>query len=120
MKTSQLIAQLQEIATTVPFDADVVMGDDGQNTPINRVYHQPPHTFIELTPGEHENITKQTDTLIRSFLATVLTSHQAGELSLHQATDAMMELVDTVNEQGPRAVVEHIREVEQHGFDGRG
>lgn len=112
MKASQLIAKLQEIAATVPFDADVVMGGDWQNTPVSRVYHQPPHTFLELAPSEQEHITQQTDAMLRSFLASILTSHQQGELSLHQATDALIELVDTVNEQGPGAVVDHIRGVE--------
>lgn len=120
MKTSELIKKLQEIDATVPFDADVVMGDDWQNTPVSRVYHQPPHTFLELVPSEPEDITRKTDAILRSFLASVLTSHQQGKLSLHQATDALIELVDTVNEQGLDAVIDHIRQIEEYGFDGRG
>ncbi|EMD6373991.1 hypothetical protein OA40_11410 [Morganella morganii] len=48
MKTSTLIAKLQQIDKTVPFDADVVTGDDWQFLDIARVYHNPPHTFIEF------------------------------------------------------------------------
>ncbi|WP_238938992.1 hypothetical protein [Mixta mediterraneensis] len=52
MKTSVLIQKLMEIDKTVPFDADVVTGEDWWPTPISRVYHNPPHTFVEFETGE--------------------------------------------------------------------
>lgn len=52
MKTSVLIQKLMEIDKTVPFDADVVTGEDWRPTPISRVYHNPPHTFVEFETGE--------------------------------------------------------------------
>lgn len=48
MKTSTLIQKLTELSKTVPFDADVVTGEDWWPNPIARVYHNPPHTFIEF------------------------------------------------------------------------
>lgn len=52
MKTSILIQKLMEIDKTVPFDADVVTGEDWWPTRISRVYHNPPHTFVEFETGE--------------------------------------------------------------------
>ncbi|MEB0982343.1 hypothetical protein [Citrobacter portucalensis] len=52
MKTSVLIQKLMEIDKTVPFDAGVVTGEDWCPTPISRVYHNPPHTFVEFEADE--------------------------------------------------------------------
>ena len=52
LKTSVLIQKLIEIDKTVPFDADVVTGEDWWPTPISRVYHNPPDTFIEFESGD--------------------------------------------------------------------
>ena len=52
LKTSVLIQKLMEIDKTVPFDADVVTGEDWWPTPISRVYHNPPHTFVEFEADE--------------------------------------------------------------------
>ncbi|ENU3710279.1 hypothetical protein SEEC0006_12945 [Salmonella enterica subsp. enterica serovar Choleraesuis str. 0006] len=52
MKTSVLIQKLMEIDKTVPFDADVVTGEEWWPIPISRVYHNPPHTFVEFETGE--------------------------------------------------------------------
>lgn len=49
MKTSELIKKLQEIDKTVPFDADIVTGDDWLPCGVENVYHAPPHTY-SLTP----------------------------------------------------------------------
>lgn len=48
MKLSELIKKLQEIEKSVPFDSEVVTGDDYMPQSITRVYHEPPHTFIEF------------------------------------------------------------------------
>ncbi|HEJ9666198.1 TPA: hypothetical protein SMQ32_000464 [Proteus mirabilis] len=48
MKTSELIKQLQEIDKTVPFDADIATGDDWMPCSIDKVYHNPPHTYIQF------------------------------------------------------------------------
>ena len=52
LKTSVLIQKLMEIDKTVPFDADVVTGEDWCPTPISRVYHNPPYTFVEFETDE--------------------------------------------------------------------
>lgn len=48
MKLSELIKQLQEIDKSVPFDSEVVTGDDWMPRRISSVYHEPPHTFIQF------------------------------------------------------------------------
>ncbi|EDJ7305258.1 hypothetical protein QBK36_004707 [Salmonella enterica] len=52
LKTSVLIQKLMEIDKTVPFDADVVTGEEWWPIPISRVYHNPPHTFVEFETCE--------------------------------------------------------------------
>ncbi|ECD8897937.1 hypothetical protein LN779_001831 [Salmonella enterica] len=52
LKTSVLIQKLMEIDKTVPFDADVVTGEEWWPIPISRVYHNAPHTFVEFETGE--------------------------------------------------------------------
>jgi hypothetical protein len=55
MKLSELIHRLQEIDKTVPFDSEVVTGGDWMPQGITRIYHEPPHTFIEFEdPAEGE------------------------------------------------------------------
>ncbi|MDN8598872.1 hypothetical protein Q0A17_05530 [Citrobacter sp. S2-9] len=54
MKTSTLIQKLIEIDKTVPFDADVVTGEDWWPSSISRVYHNPPHTYIEFHSEESQ------------------------------------------------------------------
>ena len=48
LKTYVLIQKLMEIDKTVLFDADVVTGEEWWPTPISRVYHNPPHTYVEF------------------------------------------------------------------------
>ena len=54
MKTSKLIEKLNKIAETVPFDADVVTGDDWLSQRAIKVYHNPPHTYIEFESFEED------------------------------------------------------------------
>jgi hypothetical protein len=43
---------LQDIDKTVPFDAEVVMGDDWMPLGITKVYHDPPYTYIQFGSEE--------------------------------------------------------------------
>ncbi|EKM0532204.1 hypothetical protein R2217_004313 [Cronobacter turicensis] len=52
LKTSVLIQKLMEIDKTVPFDAEVVTGEEWWPTPISRIYHNPPYTFVEFETDE--------------------------------------------------------------------
>ncbi len=50
MKTSELIKKLQEIDKTVPFDADIVTGDDWLPCGVENVYHAHPIHIFNSTP----------------------------------------------------------------------
>ncbi|EOV9599021.1 hypothetical protein ACN5KR_000118 [Cronobacter malonaticus] len=52
MKTSVLMQKLMEIDKTVPFDAEIVTGEEWWPIPISRVYHNPPHTYVEFETDE--------------------------------------------------------------------
>ncbi|AYO37242.1 hypothetical protein [Serratia sp. P2ACOL2] len=52
MKTSELIDKLNKIAKTVPFDAEIVTGDDWLWQGVDKVYHNPPHTYIQFDSYE--------------------------------------------------------------------
>lgn len=57
MKTSVLIKKLTEIDNTVPFDADVVSADSNvwDLSCVKRVYHEPPHTYIEFDSSDPQS-----------------------------------------------------------------
>lgn len=68
LKTSTLIQKLTELSKTVPFDADVVTGEDWWPSQIARVFHNPPHTFIEFeTEGPSDEDTPDEFTLYREL-----------------------------------------------------
>lgn len=48
MKLSELIKKLQALDKSIPFDSEVVSGDDWQPLVISAVYHDPPYTFIQF------------------------------------------------------------------------
>ena len=53
MNTSELIAALQKINKSVPFDADIVVEGDIYPQSVIGVRHEPPHTFLVLE-GEND------------------------------------------------------------------
>ncbi|WP_171045092.1 hypothetical protein [Pseudoalteromonas rubra] len=54
MKLSELIKHLQAIEKSVPFDSEVVTGDDWKPSQVAEVYHEPPHTFIQFREMDEE------------------------------------------------------------------
>jgi len=78
MTTSELIAKLKQIDQAVPFDADVVTGDDWNFQEIKKVYHDAPRTFIEFgTPvmGESAIEAKSTERLLNTVI-DIVKAHQ--------------------------------------------
>ena len=63
MTISELIEALQTIDKTVPFDSDVVTGDEWMPSEIVSVFHKPPYTFLEfrdeLDEAEEDNETQE-------------------------------------------------------------
>lgn len=54
MKLSELIKKLQEIDKSIPFDSEVVTGEDWMPQTIREVYHEPPYTFIQFEHSEED------------------------------------------------------------------
>jgi hypothetical protein len=86
VKTSELITRLQKIDKTVPFDADIVTGEDWLPQHISKVYHEPPYTFIEFESYEENEWGDESE---NSRLATIT------ELAtLAHMLEQMVEMID--------------------------
>lgn len=79
MKTSELIRELQKLEREIPFDAEIVTGDDSQPLELVRVQHEPPYTFLEFEGiGETELLEKArefSDTqliLVGAYISSIL------------------------------------------------
>ena len=55
MKTSELLSKLEALNKEVPFDAEIVSGDNWMPTTLVSVHHEPPHTFLEFDWPEEES-----------------------------------------------------------------
>ncbi|EHR1015804.1 hypothetical protein KS878_004547 [Vibrio parahaemolyticus] len=121
MKISKLIKTLQEIDSTVPFDSDVVTGDDWMPSAITRVYHEPPRTFIEFEDSEEDFLdadsnrfsrewTEQEVAMRQSFIRFLLTNVQNGEASVEDASKYIDLLLDRTLNCGTDAGVEFMRQ----------
>lgn len=123
MKTSELIARLQKIEKTVPFDAEVVMGDDWQPTELARVYHEPPYTFLEFADDEgrehpdEEPLTfnSQQQVLVSAYLSSILESHANKTLDTSQATQALLEFIEVIQTNLPSQVVAQLKAAATRG-----
>lgn len=108
MNTSELIKKLQEIDATVPFDADVVVGEDWMPRAVTGVYHEPPYTFLtiesddeEIEEDDHEQSKEMAEKYEQSrtsFLTSLFSSVQKGELSIDEATSKMQMIMDVMVE----------------------
>ncbi|WP_318521282.1 hypothetical protein [Photobacterium leiognathi] len=105
MNTSELIKKLQEIDASVPFDADVVIGDDWMPNAVTGVYHEPPYTFLTIADDtddeeieeDHElakEMAEKYEQSRKAFLTSIFSSVQTGELSIDEATTKMQMLMD--------------------------
>lgn len=92
MKTSQLIKKLQEIDATVPFDADIVMGDDWMPSKLVKVYHEPPRTFLEFEETDVDELGPEgyssPDPLL---LSDILDGFQAGRMTKELALSCIID-----------------------------
>ena len=79
MKSSELIKKLQTIDKSVPFDAEVVTGDGITPYRLTKVYHEPPHTFLEFGPPEDEEPIgeKSIDEVLTNYKNAVITKEGA-------------------------------------------
>ncbi|OED64027.1 hypothetical protein A165_12615 [Vibrio tasmaniensis ZS-17] len=121
MKISELIEKLQLIDSTVPFDSDVVSGDDWMPSAITRVYHEPPRTFIEFDELAGELINEDTNSLVRewteqellmrqSFVSYLFTCVQNGDVSAEDAAKYIDVLMERALNYGADSGVEFIKQ----------
>ncbi|EEW08875.1 hypothetical protein [Vibrio mimicus] len=121
MKISQLIKKLQDIDSTVPFDSDVVTGDDWMPSAITRVYHEPPRTFIEFEASEDELLgedfnsfsrewTEQEVAMRQSFIKYLFTCVQNGDASAEDAAKYIDLLMDRTLNCGTDAGVDFMKQ----------
>lgn len=54
MKTSELLSKLEALSKEIPFDAEIVTGDDWMPSALISVHHNPPHTYLEFDWPEEE------------------------------------------------------------------
>lgn len=73
MKTSELIDKLNKIAKTVPFDADIVTGDDWLWQGVDKVYHNPPHTYIQFDSFEENEWSEDEENRRRASITALAT-----------------------------------------------
>lgn len=110
MKTSALIKKLQSLEKDIPFDAEVVIGDDWQPSRLKRVFHEPPYTFL-VFDGEdaRARFSEQEKILTRSFIAAGLEQFKSGAISLEQAVSVLGELLDIAHGSSAEEVVSFIK-----------
>jgi len=118
MKTSQLIKKLQRIEKDVPFDADVVTGDDWQPTDLARVYHEPPYTFLEFNyssseEAQEESITfnEEQKVLVLAYITSMLQEASSQKIGLADAANSLIGLVEFCQTNSPSSVIERLREI---------
>lgn len=95
MKTSELIKALQDIDKNVPFDADVVTGDDWMPADLMKVYHEPPHTFLEFDEQGYEEPDTGPNAPSPSALSEVLDAFDSGQITKEVALSSLLALCGT-------------------------
>lgn len=122
MKISKLIEALQEIDSTVPFDSDVVTGDDWMPSAITRIYHKPPLTYIEFESVEDdpsgENFscfrsewTKQEIVMRQAFILSLLTNVQTNEASIEDTARHIELLLEITLNCGVDAGIDFMKQI---------
>ncbi|WP_035853270.1 hypothetical protein [Deefgea rivuli] len=110
MNTSEVIRKLQALEKTIPFDAEVVIGDDWQPSSLVKIFHQPPYTFLEFKgSGERFKLNSQENILMSSFISSVLQRYAEGDLPLDHATAVIAELVSVSQDSCASEIISHIK-----------
>ncbi|MGO2510838.1 hypothetical protein [Marinomonas sp. ef1] len=98
MKTSDFLEKLKKIDTTVPFDAELVIGDDWMPQRVTGLYHEPPHTFIKVesptTYDEDDFITREEQKATRA--AVMMALQEAKKIAENSACDASTQSARTI------------------------
>ena len=110
MKTSELISKLQQIQKSVPFDADLVMGDDWMPSSLIKVFHEPPHTFLEFeecvdTNEVDEQISESQEKQVRLYISHLLLRYRNQQDVETEIIDQLFDLIVLFKDYTPDAAV---------------
>lgn len=110
MKSSELIKRLQLLEKEIPFDAEIVIGDDWQPSHLKRVHHEPPYTFL-IFEGEDERaeLNEQERLIVGSFIAAGLEQYKEGKISLELAVSVLGELLEAAQSSSAEEIISFIK-----------
>lgn len=116
MKTSELIQKLQKLEQEIPFDAEVVTGDDWQPSELVRVQHEPPYTFLEFEGiGEQEQFEEArefSDTqlpLVGAYLSSLLHRVKDNPSTIDDVSSEILSFVVFCQANSPSEVFEVLK-----------
>ncbi|MCV2401770.1 hypothetical protein OFY17_02620 [Marinomonas sp. C2222] len=98
MKTSEFLVKLKKLDASVPFDAELVIGDDWMPQRVTGLYHEPPHTFIKVESpevyDEEDFITREEQKATRAGVMMAL--HEAKKIAENSTCDASIQRARTI------------------------
>ncbi|MCY9848228.1 hypothetical protein [Pectobacterium jejuense] len=108
MKTSELIKRLIEIDKTVPFDADIVQGNDYEFDTLQKVYHNPPHTYLVFdTPQPYDS--EDGFSILEELM---IRSHQTNEIRkiIEEGSDFKADILQNLSDMSKKidAMIENL------------
>jgi hypothetical protein len=116
MKTSELIKRLQYLQKDIPFDAEIVTGDDWQPSELVRVFHEPPHTFLEFESIGSSECIKEMDSfsdtqilIVRAYVSSLLHATLNKEASINEAEDDLLSFITFCQRNSPLTVIELLK-----------
>lgn len=117
MNISDLINKLQLIDKTVPFDSEVVSGDDWMPDKISAVYHEPPYTFIQFSethphltdPDFTYDFNEQELLLIKSFITYLFEQYKSEDIELSEVVSLTAKLNEITRTRSPESVIAFVR-----------
>jgi predicted dienelactone hydrolase len=111
MKTTELIARLQQLQKNVPFDADVVTGDDWMPALLKGVRHEPPATYLEFEEFDDQDeiadnqLSEAQEVQMRTYIAHLLLRFQNRQDTDAETIRKLFELVVLFKESSPQAAI---------------
>ena len=122
MRTSELIRKLQILEHEIPFDAEIVTGDDWQPSELVRVLHEPPYTFLEFEGVDEEEPAEELRTfsdaqlpLVAAYLSSLLNCVKENPPAIDDVESELLGFVAFCQENPPSIVFEALKELANNG-----
>ena len=98
MRTSDFLEKLKKLDATVPFDAELVVGDDWMPQRVIGLYHEPPHTFVKVESStaydEEDFVTREEQKATRA--AVMMALQEAKKIAENSTCDASSQSARTI------------------------